>query len=141
MNYGGFNYTNFRGINLKNTAAIRLEMDGGLAGTLSVKSSPDASRAWQFPDKSGTFGVTGTFTVSVPYGACATSAVYSTVVTVPGVRAEDAIVCTLQDALSTAGIALVGAVPGNGSVTLYFSNTSGATLNVLEKTVAYTIAR
>ena len=30
-NYGGFNFTGFRGVNLRNTAAIRLAGDEGLS--------------------------------------------------------------------------------------------------------------
>lgn len=131
--YNGENYTSFKGVNLRNTGAIRLEMDGGFNGSVSVKASPDASRAWQFPDKSGTFPIMGTFAVQLP---TATKAIYSTIVTVSGIRAEDALVVQLNGANNASttygfgnstGIILVNSIPGNGNITLFFSNPGNAT--------------
>lgn len=131
-NYGGENFTNFRGVNLRNTAFIRVETDGGFAGTVSAKLSPDASRAWQFPDKSGTFPIMGTFRVQFPT-ITSTSNTFSTIVTVPGIRSEDAVVVMLNQGVS-AGYSVTGmgsgatarilnsVTPGDGQVTLGFFN-------------------
>lgn len=140
--YSGQDFTSFRGVNIKGSIAFRFAADtDGNQSTLAIKPSTDAARQYYLPDKSGTLPVTGTFQVSLPTAAGATGNVISTIVTVTGIRAEDALTCSLQGSLATAGISLVGAVPGNGNITLYFSNTSGATLNVLDRTVAYTVAR
>lgn len=149
-NYGGENYTNFRGVNLRNTAAIRVEMDGGLAGTLSAKASPDASRAWQFPDKSGTFPIMGTFRVQFPT-ITATSNIFSTVVTVSGIRSEDAVVVQLNKGVSAGyDVLAVGSgstarilnavVPGDGQLTLGFIN-MGATTGYADLIYSYLAVR
>ena len=131
--YGDKSYTNFTGVNLKNTAAIRLELDGGFAGTISVKPSPDASRAWTLPDKTGTFPIMGTFNVQLP---AATTAFFSTAVTVSGIRSEDAIIVTLGERIGTSGYVfgtqgtayfLQRAQPGAGVINLFFQNPGNAT--------------
>jgi len=142
--YGGFNFTNFRGVNLKNTAAIRIECDGGKVGTLAVKPSVDADRAWYFPDKSGTFGVSGTVAVHVP--VISAGAWSGTNVTLSGVRAEDVLVATVQDPFNTVTTNrpqafLAGATPGNGGVHFLFFNPAGTATIYNELVIAYTIAR
>lgn len=129
MNLGGFNFTNFRGVNLRNTAAVRLEMDGGFAGTVAARSSPDTNRQWFFPDKSGTFPIMGTFRVQFP--ASIAEGEFSTAVTVSGIRAEDALVVQLNGvgvAGTTYGFAnstgwiMTQAIPTNGGITLMMHN-------------------
>lgn len=135
-NYGGENYTNFRGVNLRNTAIIRAELDGGFAGTLSVRPSVDDNRAWVFPDKSGTFPIMGTFRVQLP---AATTAEFSTIVTVSGIRSGDALVVQLNGVGlagttygfdNSTGYIITQAVPGNGNLTLFFQNPGNATAYV-----------
>ena len=136
-NYGGFNYTGFNGVNLRNTAAVRFAGTSGTAidviGTLAVPDGVEAARAWRLPDKSGTLPIMGTFRVQLATGL---GVFHSTTVTVSGVRAEDALVVQLNGvgvAGTTYGFAqstghiIVQAVPGNGNVTLYFNNTGQAT--------------
>jgi hypothetical protein len=139
--YNGQDFTTFRGVNTRGSIALRFVADGGFEGTLAIKESADQAFAWKLPHKTGTFPIAGTFQVSLPTAAVANGSVVSTIVTVSGIRAEDALTCSLQGAFATAGISLAGAVPGNGNITLYFSNTSGGILNVLDRTVAYTAAR
>ena len=148
--YGDKSYTNFTGVNLKNTAAIRLELDGGFAGTISVKPAPDASRAWTLPDKSGTFPIMGTFAVQLP-AIAATTFTQSTIATVSGIRAEDALAVWHNTGVS-AGYAEVGitsastsrilarAYPGNGNITLVFFN-FGAATGYVEWTFSYLAMR
>ena len=147
-NYGGENYTNFNGVNFRNTGFIRVKLDGGYVGTLSVKASPDASRAWRLPDKSGNIGVTGTFTVNLPIVAATST--YGTNVTVLGVRAEDAMVCSVQNIFYTntlSGFAnnslplLAGCKCGNGGVNLTFINPSTTGTIYEDLVLAYTIVR
>lgn len=145
---GGFDYTTFKGVNLRTSAGIRFELDGGLAGTLSVVRSPDANRQWYLPDKSGKFGVTGTFTVNLPIVAATST--YGTNVTVSGVRAEDAMVCsvqnlyytnTLQGFANNAQPILAGCQCGNGGVHLTFINPSTTATIYEDLILAYTIVR
>lgn len=142
-NYGGENYTGFKGVNLRNSAAIRLELDGGLAGTLSAKASPDSSRSWQFPDKSGSFGITGTFSVDIPI----VTSWGETAVTVAGIRAEDALVVQIQKMVSTVTTGrtfpiIAGAKPENGYIYLTFYNPTGtATIGQNGVICSYTAVR
>ena len=131
MNIGGENYTGFSGVNLKNTAAIRLEMDGGFAGTISAKRSSDASREWILPDKSGTLPIMGTFAVQLPAGV---AAFFSSAVTVSGIRAEDAVIVGLTTPASigydfdnSTAYILNSVRPTNGGLTLFFQNLGNAT--------------
>jgi len=141
--YGGFNYTGFRGVNLRNTAAIRMEMDGGFAATVAIPASPDASRAYRFPDKDGTFPIMGTFKVQLP--AIATT-YYSTIATVTGIRAEDALIVFPNKGVTggynfaTTSIILIGADPGNGQITLFFQN-SGNSTGYIDRVYSYVAAR
>ena len=136
--YGGFNYTNFKAVNLRTTGGIRFEMDGGKAGTLAVTSSPDANRQWYLPNKSGIMGITGTFTVSLP--TVSASDIYSTIVTVSGIRVEDGLVCTIQDVINSTARVLLSAVAGNENITLYFVNYI-ADATARQYTIAYTAVR
>lgn len=141
--YGGFPYTGFKGVNLQNTAAIRFAADGAQIGTLSIKPM-DTSRAWTFPDKSGTFGVTGTITVNLP--ALSANAYYGTNVTISGLRTEDALVCSLQNIWTTGFLnrgmgVLVGAIPGNGGADITFAEIWGSATVYKDLILAYTITR
>lgn len=137
--FGGANFTTFNGVNLKNTAAIRLAGDNGTESTLSVRPSLDAARAWHLPDKSGTFPITGTFTVNLPAISAATQ-VYSTVSTVAGIRTEDGVTATLQNAFDNTARILVAVVPGNGQLTTYWYNL-GVAANSDDYTISYTAVR
>lgn len=143
----GFNFTSFKGINFRNTAFARVEMDGGFNGTLSSPASPDADREWHLPDKSGTFPITGTFSVDLP-SVLANKNVYSTIVTVTGIRAEDALTVGFMKESGTYSYGenstryiLNGAVPGNGSITLNFSNLGQGTGYLDNLIFGYTAAR
>ena len=129
--YGGFNYTNFKAVNLRTTGGIRFEMDGGFGGSLAVTPGTEANKQWYLPDKSGKLGVTGTFTVNLPIVAATST--YSTNVTVSGVRTEDAMVCSVQNIYYTNALSnfannslplLAGCKCGNGGVNLTFINPS-----------------
>lgn len=144
--YNNFQYTGFKGVNLRNTAAIRFEMDGGVQGTLSVAASPDTDRSWRFPDKSGTFPISGTFGVDLP--VVASGGYVSTIVTVSGIRAEDAVVVVPQSrdaagVISARGALFVAnAVPGNGNITILLANAfATATVASTQSVFAYTAAR
>ncbi len=135
-NYGGQNFTSFSGVNVRGSIALRVVADGGFESTLAIKEAADQPFAYKFPHKSGTFPIMGTFAVQLPAGA---KAIYSTIVTVAGVRTEDALIVQLNganDATTTygfgnsTGIILVNSVPGNGNVTLFFSNPGNATAYV-----------
>ena len=142
--YGGFNFTGFKGVNLKNTAAIRLEGDNGCSGTLSIRPGIEANKAWYLPDKAGGIGITGTFEVNLP--AVSANDIHGTNVAVSGIRAEDAMVCSMQN-MTTTGMSergyvfLGGCEAGNGGVNLTFVN-AGATATVYKDVVlAYTAVR
>lgn len=147
---GGFNYTNFKGVNFKNTAFIRVETDGGFNGTVSMPSSDDASRAYRFPAKSGTFPIMGTFAVQFPV-ITSTSNIYSTVVTVAGIRDEDALVVQLNSGThATRDVFAVGSgstarilnavKPGDGQITMGFLNL-GQTTGYTELIYSYLAMR
>ena len=144
--YGGFNFTGFSGVNLKNTAAVRFGQSGSdVAGTLSVQSDDENARSWRLPAKSGTFPISGTFLVNLP--AITGSNFARTAVTVSGIRLEDGIVATIQgDPLKNAGATqhpavLIAASAGNGSITLTFASLSTTTTAYQDIPVAYTAVR
>lgn len=148
-NYGGFNFTGFGGVNLKNTAAIRFANNSGTsintAGTIAIPNDDEGDRAWTFPAKSGTFPIMGTFTVSVP--VIAAGAFSRTAVTISGIRTEDGVVVTVQgDPLKNAGATqnpaqLIAASAGNGSLTLTFASLGGTTTAYQEVPCAYVAVR
>jgi hypothetical protein len=126
--YGGANYTNFKGVNFKNTAAIRLEMDGGFAGTIAVTPGTEANRQWYLPDMNGKFPIMGTFAVQLPTHTVGTT-IESTAVTVAGIRSEDALIVFGNKGV-TAGYGfsastskmLIAAEAGDGQIILTFRN-------------------
>ena len=146
-NYKGKNITTFQNINLRgldssNPGMIKVE-GGGFHGTATVNTSYlDQDVAWTLPAKSGGIPLAGTFQISIPSGAVATLGVYSTAVTVSGIRVEDLVMCQFTGAFATAGLSIVSAAPtAANTITVYISNTSGGTLNVLDRTVSYVVYR
>lgn len=142
-NYNGQNFTSFTGVNTKGTIALRFTADvGGNESTLSVRPSQDAARAWVFPDKSGTFGVTGTFAVNLP----AVTSWGETMVTVAGIRREDALVVQIRDMGGTVTTGrtfpiIAGARPENGYVYLTFVNPTGTATLYSDLVCSYTTMR
>lgn len=140
-NFNGQNHTGFQNIHLKGTGGtppqIRTDIgDSGFVGTVQFgnETYADQNYAWNFPNKGGTFPIMGTFTVQL---AAATTQAFSTVVTVSGIRAEDALVVSLNGATSgtygfaqSTGHIIVQAVPGNGNMTLFFNNPGNSTAYV-----------
>ena len=135
---GGFNFTTFSGVNLKNTAAIRIVGDGGFASTLSMRIGQEANRELILPDKNGTLPIMGTFAIQLP-AIAATTSIQSTIATVSGIRVEDALSVIVNGGTSagygaindaTSGATsriLLQALPGNGQITLTFANFGVAT--------------
>ena len=142
-NFGGFNFTGFRGVNLKNTAIIRVDSDG-VAGTLAMKEL-DTARQWFLPNKSGTFPISGTFTINLP--AIVAGDFSRTAVAVTGIRTEDAVLVTIQgDPLKNLGAIqnpaqLIATSAGNGSLTLTFASLGGTTTAYQDIICAYTSVR
>ena len=140
---GGQDYTGLRALNLKGSTSIRLQA-GSAAGTVSADLSEGVDRAYKFPNKSGTFPVSGTFIVQLP--AITGGNWAGTSVTVTGIRTEDALVCSVQDPFNTVTTErvqafLAGATPANGGVYLTFMNPSASATIYNEMIVAYTAAR
>ena len=142
--YGGENYTNFKGVNFKNTGFVRVELDGGKIGTMSVQASPDADRSWKLPDKSGVIGVSGTFAVQLP--AVTAGQWYGTNVVLDGLRVEDGLICTIQGVQTTLTTErviplLAGAQAGNGGACLTFFNPTVTATIYGEMVLAYTMVK
>lgn len=145
--YGNQDYTNFRAVNLRGSTAIRIEADS-VSGTIRADLNEGIARAWTFPNKSGTFGISGTFTVNVP--AISANSVLSTNVTVSGIRTEDAVICQIQNTFATIGTtnwavrgiaALVGAEAGNGGMHLTFANFAATATVYRDLILGYTAVR
>lgn len=139
--FGGFDFTGLRGVNLKNTAAIRFEGDGGLASTLRFQSSPYASRAHTLPDRSGILPVAGTFALNLP----AVSGFTETAVTISGMTREDIVSVTIRDMGNTVTTSrgfpvLIGARPESGYLYLTFASTGTASLYA-DLVMSYVVAR
>lgn len=130
-------FTGFKGVNLKGSTQIRIHGDG-FSGTMKADLSEGVDRAWTFPNKSGTFPIMGTFRIQLPAIAASTQ-IQSTIATVAGIRAEDALTVQVNQGVSagygdmggitsggTARI-LATAFPGNGNITLTFFNLGVAT--------------
>ena len=139
-NYNGQNHTSFSGVNVKGTIALRVSVGAsGMESTLSARSDDEGVRAWQFPAKSGAFPISGTFVVNLPAMTAATQ-IYSTVVTVAGIRAEDGLTCNMQSAFDNTARILLASVPGNGQVTMYWYNL-GVAVNSDDYTIGFTAVR
>lgn len=128
---GGFEYTGLRGVQLSNSAAIRLGTLADVSGTVSIPNDDESGRAWKFPAKSGTMPIMGTFAVQIPQ---AVAAFFSTAVTVSGIRAEDAVIAGLTTPASIGydfdngtSYILTAVKPTNGGMTLFFQNLGNAT--------------
>lgn len=129
--YGGKDYTTFSNVNLKG-GGLRTESEGGYAITL--------------PSKTGTLPIMGTFRIQLPSAAAAE---FSTIATVSGIRAEDALVVQLNGVGvagttygfdNSTGYIITQAVPGNGNITLFFQNPGNATAYV-DLTASYIAMR
>jgi hypothetical protein len=151
-NYGGRSFTTFQNLNLRGlqqtaqiaSPMIRMEMGGTAAnkiGTMTVNTTYiDQDYAWTLPAKTGTFPISGTFSVDFP-AVAATTFNFSTAITVTGIRAEDGLVVSLDSALTSTGRILVGAVPSTNTITLYFVNIGCATNGLYAVTGGYTAVR
>ena len=133
MDIGGLNFTNFQNVRIlgvkqgssTSTGAIRFTNAGAYEGTFTV-GELEAGRSWRLPNKSGTLPVAGTFAVQLP-AVAATTFVYSTAVTVGGIRQEDGIIATVMAEVITTARIMTGARPTNGTITLSFVNLGVAT--------------
>jgi hypothetical protein len=140
-NFNGQNHTGFQNIHLKGTGGVPPQIradigDSGFVGTVQFgnETYADQNYALNFPNKSGTMPIMGTFTIQLPQAA---GARFSTIVTASGIRAEDALVVALNGATSgtygfaqSTGYIIVQAIPGNGNFTLQFNNPGNATAYV-----------
>lgn len=131
--YGNQNYTSFQAVNLKGSVALRVGHNDPYQGTLAIAGgSLDGNRQWLFPNKNGTFPIMGTFAVQM---SPIVGAAYSTVVTVTGITAEDALVVQFNGNSGSAqygfanstGYIIVQAIPGAGNITLQIQNLGNAT--------------
>lgn len=142
-NYGGQDYTSFRAINTKGSVMVRYGNLDTFQGTVSISgNSLDGNRSWSFPNKNGVFPIAGTFNVQIP---AAVAAFFSTIVTVSGITAEDALICQLNavqgyDFENGTGYVLVSSEPGAGQVTLHFQNLGNAT-GYIQMSVSYLAMR
>lgn len=143
-NFSGQNFTSFSGVNVKGSIVLRTAADGGFESNLAIKEANDQAYSWKLPQKSGTFPISGTFVVQVP--AITGGNWHGTSVTVAGIRAEDALICSVQDPFNTVTTErvqayLAGATPANGGVYLTFYNPSATATIYNELIVAYCAAR
>lgn len=145
MVIGGKNYTNFQNIRVRGTggsaAEYRVVDAAGTEGTISI-GTLEGARAWTLPTKSGILTTTGTFSVDFP-SIAATTYTHSTVVTVSGITAVDALTVTPNATFAASATAriLIGAVPGAGQITLYFANIGSAANGLYAQTFTFTAAR
>ena len=141
--FGGQDYTNFRAVSLRGSVNLRFAVDAA-AGTLRADLSEGLDRAYTLPNKSGTLPISGTFTVNL--GVVAANDILSTNVTVSGIRAEDAIVTSIQN-MTTTGIGTRGFVfiggcsAGNGGVHMTFVNATDTGTIYKDIVIAYTAVR
>lgn len=141
-------FTSFRGVNTRGSIAFRFVADTfGNESTLAVKASEDNAYAWTLPQKSGTFPISGTFSVDLP-AALSNKNVLSTLVTVSGIRAEDGLVVSFQKETGTYTYGgnstiyiLAEATPGNGNITLTFYNPGQGTGYITGLVFGYTAVR
>jgi len=142
--YGGYNYTNFRAVNFKD-GIFKLE-GSGYHATFAVDTLT-GDRAITFSNRSGKMATAGSFKVVLPSsikGMC-----QATAVTVSGISAEDAIVCspyvTTNDGIAGATLGsarvLVSAYAGAGVVNLVFCNLSNSEVAETSFTVNYAVVR
>lgn len=149
--YKNNNYTSFQAVNLRGSGGIRFDFSAGsigtVAGTLTVPVSNEGlDRSWTLPDKSGAIGVTGTVLINLP--VVSASSYLQTVVTIAGVRVEDAVILTPQNTnggaavLSARGALFVAdATPSNGTVTVTLVNAFATATIARDCVFAYTLLR
>lgn len=144
-NYGNLSYTGLSGVDIKGSGGIRFPADNGFNGTLSIKESADQAFSWKLPHKTGTMPIMGTFVVHMPLNSGIVTAL-STIVTVAGIRAEDAVVVQFNKGVSGAynlintAYTLISALPGNGNITLTYMTGGGGTA-YLEQICSYLAMR
>lgn len=150
---GNGNYTGFRNILLRGDQQGTSSATGGqirfadpsssgVESTLSVGTAVDAARAWAFPNRSGRFSTSGSFAVDFP-AIAATTFSFATIVTVSGITAQDVVTVTPNAAMSANSTARIfsAAVPGAGSITLYFTNIGSAANGLYTQVFGYTATR
>jgi len=154
MNLDGKNFTNFPNLRVKGDGnagpgAVRFASNSSFEQVLQGNATyTDADKTITMPAKTGSVGVSGTFTVNLP--AITAAQTYSTNVTVSGIRTEDAVVCAVQNTFTTTTLSdhanngvgvLIGCSAGNGGVNLTFVNPT-ATATIYEDLVlGYTAVR
>lgn len=121
---------------------VRFERKGTTYGGIPDFESLTADRTYTFPNRTGLVGIMGTFSVQLP-AVAATTSVFSTVVSVTGIRIEDALTITRSDqgvsaayATPTTAKIFYSAIPGNGQITMNFINLGAAT-GYTEHTFSY----
>ncbi len=150
---GGKNFSNFQNVRVKGEldgvvapGAIRFVATSAFESTLSVSTAAEASYNYNLPARSGGLGVTSTFQVQLP--AIAAFSYGETMVTVSGMRREDAVVCYIRDIMETAVTLttkaypfLGGARPENGFINLTFVNPSTTATSYGAMVMGYTTFR
>ncbi len=128
------------------TGGIRMTTAGSSPySTITLDSTyMDQDTAYQFPAKSGKFGISGTFTVDVP--GIAAYAIEESLVTVAGIRAEDGLVATMQSmsttGIGTRGFSFLGAAnPENNGIYMTFINPTLTATLYTQHIIAYTAVR
>lgn len=148
MNFGNQSFTGFRGVNLQGSTFIRVGGFDTYQGTVGLTGgSLDGNRAWNFPNKNGTFPIMGTFAVQLPTGLSAGTNIESTAVTVTGITAEDGLIVFPNKGASagygfsaSTSRVLVAAEPGAGNITLTFYNNVAAT-GYVDRVYSYVAVR
>lgn len=150
---GGKNFSNFQNVRVKGEldgvvapGAIRFVATSAFESTMAVSSNAEANYNYQLPARSGGFGVTGTFLVQLP--SIAAFSYGETMVTVSGMRREDALVCAIRDIMETAVTLttkaypiLSGTRPENGFINLTFVNPSTTATSYGAMVLGYTTFR
>jgi len=150
MNLDGYNFTNFANLRVKGDGAAgpgALRFKSNSSGELTLQGNAtytDTDKTVTLPAKTGTIGVSGTFTVQLE--AIVSGNYYETNVVVAGLRAEDGLVVSVQQQQGTVTTGrtlpiLVGAAPGNGGAGLVFVNYSGTNTLAYAVTCGYTAVR
>ena len=142
--FKGQSYTGFKGVDLKGSTYIRLHGDAnGASGTLTFDRTDGADRAWEFPNKSGKFPVSGTILVSLP--AVNAGALSETIAVVSGMRTEDGVSVCIQSGqttITTRGLLVpVMAIPTNGQLSIVFQNVTATATTAQAMVIGYTAVR
>ncbi len=149
--YGTGDFTNFRNVRVRGNVgdaggdpgAIRFVATSAFESTMAVSSGAEGNYAYTLPAKNGGFGVTGTMAVQL--GVIAASGYLETMVTVAGLRREDAFFAGVRDlggttvtVTSRSYPVLGGARPENGYVNLLFINPSTTATVFTDMVLGYT---